>query len=255
MKVSHNVMVRSLQIITTMAAIPTVTYAISTEMWGWLGASWIAYLITGIMGINVGMHRWLSHGAFKTYRPVEWFMMFCGVVTTTGSPIAWSVVHRLHHKFSDGENDPHSPVRLGWWKAWFGVWNISGFKYASSVTYGISKDPMLRFFHDNYNKVLLLWVLILFGLFGWEGVAFLYCIPAVLSLHSANGIIVIPHFHGYRLFDTPDSSRNSWIANIVTMGEGWHNTHHAHPTRWNTRINWWEWDLPAQIIKLIRRRE
>lgn len=253
MKLSHNTVVRSLQVLTHLIALPMVVYAFYNSMWDWLLVGWLTYWFTGIVGINVGFHRWLSHGSFKTYRPIEWIMMFCGTVTTTGSPIAWSVVHRLHHKFTDGEHDPHAPRRIGILKAWFGAWNVSGFKYAIKHMRGLSGDPMLKYFHDKYIEILALWVLILFIFFGWEGVVFIYCIPAVLSLHSANGIIVIPHYHGYQLFETGDTSKNSWIANIVTMGEGWHNTHHKYPGRWNTRVKWWEWDLPAQLIKVIKK--
>lgn len=253
MKLSHNTQVRSLQVITHVIGIAGLVLAFREELWNWLIVSWLTYWTIGIIGINVGFHRWLSHSSFKTYRPIEYIMMFCGVLTTTGSPIAWSVVHRLHHRFTDQKHDPHCPHQIGILRAWFGAWNTSGFKYSASAVRGMTKDPMLRFFHEYYLTVLALWVIGLYLFFDWQGVVFIYCIPAILSLHSANGIIVIPHYHGYKLFETKDTSRNSWIANIVTMGEGWHNTHHKYPGRWNTRVKWWEWDIPAQVIKLIKK--
>lgn len=253
MKISHNTVVRTLQVVTHLAAVYGIVVGVQEELWNWFIVAWLTYWFTGIMGINVGFHRWLSHKAFKTYRPIEWLMMFCGVLTTTGSPIAWAVAHRLHHKHTDKPHDPHNPHDIGVLRAWFGFWNRSGFVEGRRVLGNMTKDPMLLFFHKYYTEVLLAWIILLGVIWGWEGIVFIYCIPAVLSLHSANGIIVIPHYHGYKLYETDDSSKNSWIANIVTMGEGWHNTHHKYPGRWNTQIHWWEWDLPAQIIKLIRR--
>lgn len=254
MNVTHNQLVRGLQVITHLIAIPAVGYAVYQQWWGWLIAGFLAYWVTGIVGINIGLHRWLAHESFKTYRPVEYILMFCGVITTTGSPIAWSIVHRLHHRFTDQENDPHCPHHIGPVRAWFGAWNTSGFKHAAKAIRGMTRDPMLVFMHDHYVKIIVVYNLVLLLIHPLAPI-FLYCVPAVLSLHSASGIIVIPHYHGYKNHDTKDTSRNSWIANLITMGEGWHNNHHAHPSRWNTQEKWWEWDLPAQIIKLIKQPE
>jgi len=254
-KLTHNVGVRLLQILTHAVAIPVGVWAVMEGQWLWLLTAWLTYWVTGILGIDVGFHRFLAHGAFKTYRPIEAVLMFCGIVTTVGSPMAWTIVHRIHHIHTDDEHDPHSPQRIGVLRAWFGAWNTSGFKKAGQVSKRLRKDPFYKWTHKYYFHVIAVWNVALFATLGWQGVVFVYAIPAVLSLHSACGIIVIPHLHGYRTFDLKgDTSRNSWIANLITMGEGWHNNHHAHPSRWNTRVNWWEWDIPAQVIKLIHHR-
>lgn len=258
MKFTHNTGVRLLQIVTHLVALPAIGWAIYVGEWMWLLTAWLTYWFIGIMGINVGFHRFLAHGAFKTYRPVEVFLMFCGIITTVGSPMAWTIVHRIHHIHTDTDKDPHSPQGIGVWKAWFGVWNTDGYRQAGRVSRALRRDPLYTATHKYYFHILALWVLFLFAVFGWQGVVFVYAMPAVLSLHSANGIIVIPHVHGYINHDLTkkgDTSRNSWIANLMTMGEGWHNNHHAHPSRWNTRERWWEWDVPAQVIKLIHRRD
>ena len=49
-----------------------------------------------------------------------------------------------------------------------------------------------------------------------------------------------------------EESRNSWIASLITLGEGWHNNHHANSKDWNNQENWWEFDPPAWIIRLIK---
>lgn len=255
MKLTHNQGVRLLQIVTHAIGLPVVVWAVMQGWWGWLAVSWLTYWTIGILGINVGFHRLVAHGAFKTYKPIEAVLMFCGVLTTVGSPLAWSIVHRIHHIHTDQEHDPHSPQNIGVARAWFGLWNTSGFMKAGKVSKGLRKDPMHRWIHAHYFEILALWCLFLYFTLGWQGVVFVYAVPAILSLHSACGIIVIPHLHGYRNHELKgDTSRNSWIANLITMGEGWHNNHHAHPSRWNTRERWWEWDIPALIIRLIHDR-
>ena len=83
-------------------------------------------------------------------------------------------------------------------------------------------------------------------------VIFAYAIPTVLVLHSTSAIIVIAHIHGYKNHNVDDESRNSWIASLITLGEGWHNNHHANSKAWNNQERWWELDPPAWIIRLIK---
>ena len=79
-----------------------------------------------------------------------------------------------------------------------------------------------------------------------------YAIPSVLVLHSTSAIIVIAHRHGYKTYKVDDESRNSWIANLITLGEGWHNNHHNNSRAWKSGEKWWELDPPAWIIRLIK---
>jgi stearoyl-CoA desaturase (delta-9 desaturase) len=83
---------------------------------------------------------------------------------------------------------------------------------------------------------------------------FVYAIPACLCLHSTSAIIVIAHIHGYKSHPLKnDQSRNSWIANLITLGEGWHNNHHAKPYAWSNWERWWEFDIPSLVIRVIKK--
>jgi stearoyl-CoA desaturase (delta-9 desaturase) len=70
---------------------------------------------------------------------------------------------------------------------------------------------------------------------------------------AISALTVIGHTHGYTNYTINDSSKNSWLANILSLGEGWHNNHHAQP--WNHRQGhrWWEIDPPAWVIENIIR--
>ena len=69
----------------------------------------------------MGYHRCLTHGSFKTYRPVRWLFAFLGGLSGEGSALTWVANHRKHHHFSDKEGDPHSPRDGTWWShmLWF----------------------------------------------------------------------------------------------------------------------------------------
>jgi stearoyl-CoA desaturase (delta-9 desaturase) len=60
------------------------------------------------------------------------------------------------------------------------------------------------------------------------------------------------HTWGYRNFETKEESKNTWWLAILTFGEGWHNNHHAKPGRWNFSHKWWEIDMSAWVIRLLK---
>ncbi len=248
---THNKIVRTMQVINHILALIGIVYAISSNQYWLLGMSILVYWFIGIFGINIGYHRLLSHRSFKTNSFWEKFCSVVGVLTIVGSPLAWVAVHRQHHRSADRTGDPHSPYLLGNFKAWFGLWNMP--KLDLKLVRDMREDSFQRELHKKYLLIVLLWIAVLFS-FDPLFVIYVFAIPACLCLHSTSVIIVIAHRHGYRPYpDVKDQSRNSWIANLFTLGEGWHNTHHAKPYAWNNQERWWEFDIPAYIIRLIKK--
>jgi stearoyl-CoA desaturase (delta-9 desaturase) len=74
-----------------------------------------------------------------------------------------------------------------------------------------------------------------------------------MSFHALSVITVVAHIHGYKTHKTTDESRNTWIGSLVTLGDGWHNNHHANPGNWTTKEKWWEIDPCGWFIKLIKK--
>ena len=250
-KITHNQTVRTLQVINHTLAAIGIVYAIYFSEYSLLFVSLITYWIIGVLGINIGYHRLLSHRSFKTHWFWEQLFSLVGVITVVGSPLAWVAVHRQHHRFAERPGDPHSPYLLGNLKAWFGIWNMP--KLDLKLVRDMREDLFQRELHKKYLLVILTWVAILFA-YDPLMVIYMFAIPACLCLHSTSAIIVIAHRHGYRPYpEVKDQSRNSWIANLITLGEGWHNTHHAKPYAWNNQERWWEFDIPAYIIRLIKK--
>lgn len=250
-KPNHNQIVRSMQIFNHILALVGIAYAVYFSEYSLLLVSLITYWIIGIFGINIGYHRLLSHRSFKTSQFWEKLCSIIGVITIVGSPLAWIAVHRQHHRAADRPGDPHSPYILGNWRAWFGIWNMP--KLDLKLVRDVREDNFQRWLHRNYQWIVLAWAVLLFILNPLY-LIYVFAIPACLCLHSTSAIIVIAHRHGYRPYpDVKDQSRNSWIANLITLGEGWHNTHHARPYAWNNQERWWEFDIPAYIIRLIRQ--
>jgi stearoyl-CoA desaturase (delta-9 desaturase) len=240
---------RFLHIFTHICAILGIAWAVHTGAYFWFLVAFIAFLYAGIVGVNISLHRYIAHKSFKTGALGEWILIVSSFFAMLGSPVYWCSMHRYHHMTSDTEKDSHSPRFLGKFRAWFTMW--PKITIPVSIIRSLYKDKRLAFLHDHYFKLVALYVIILF-LINPMLVPFLFAIPAVGCFHGAAAIVVIPHidnFGGYRNHDTQDRSHNNWLACILSLGEGWHNNHHARPSNWRQGEKWWEIDPPAFIIK------
>lgn len=247
---THNTAVRLLQILTHIAFLYGLYYCFVTSEWYLLFYSVLTYWFIGVLGINIGFHRLISHRSFSTHKIIEYLLALIGIITTVGSPLAWTALHRQHHGHAETEKDPHSPYVIGVWKAWFGFWNIKAIN--PKLIKDIRQNTFYKFTHKYYFYIIGLYVMLL-GLINPLYIIFIYAIPCVLVLHSTSSIIVIAHIHGYKNHKINDESRNSWIASLITLGEGWHNNHHANSKSWNNQEKWWEFDPNAWIIRAIKK--
>ncbi|MDC0680776.1 acyl-CoA desaturase [Sorangium atrum] len=181
----------------------------------------------------VGLHRLLSHRAFRCPKWVEYALVSVAMISGQGSPIAWVATHRRHHAHTDREGDVHSP-RRGLWYAHLG-WILDDGSTDPRDPEKYCRDLV----GDPYYRWLLRWrfapqvaAVLLAGLaLGWAAVPFVFFVPLVCWMHATylvNSVCHAPRF-GSRAFDTRDGSRNvGWVA-VLTFGEGWHNNHHAFP--------------------------
>lgn len=248
MTLTHNIQVRALQVINHLLLAVGLYIAYSDP--AWLVVSLAAYWIVGVLGVNIGYHRLLSHRSFSTHTSIEFLLSVLGTITVIGSPLAWVGIHRQHHRYTDRSGDPHSPVLIGKTKAWLGLWGK--IHVDAKLTKDMRSSAVQKFLHKHYLWINLLYCALLCVIDPML-VIFVYAIPACLILHSASAVVVLGHSHGYRTYKTPDQSTNSWIVNIITLGDGWHNNHHAKPWNWNNQERWWEWDIPALIIRTIKK--
>lgn len=77
-------------------------------------------LFLGGMGITAGAHRLWSHRAYKARLPLRIFLMLCNTMAFQNSIYEWTRDHRVHHKYTDTNADPHNSRRgfffahMGW---------------------------------------------------------------------------------------------------------------------------------------------
>jgi len=219
----------------------------------WLLLSVFGKYIFANLGLEIGYHRLLSHRSFTTSRTVENILTFLGVYGGFGPSLTWTANHRVHHKNSDREGDPHPASET--WKTFF--WLNDKVPVNPSVVRDLLRNPFHKFLRDWYFTIWYLTLIVAF-IIDPRIAIYLFAIPGATGLLSGAAINILCHKFGYRNFETKDKSTNNWWVNLYATfgGSGWHNNHHANPGSYTTKVKWWEWDLDGWIIeKFLMKKE
>jgi fatty-acid desaturase len=215
----------------------------------------IGYICIMILGVSGCYHRMLSHKSFSVHPLIKKLMLWCSAISNQGSPIFWVMIHRgYHHKYSDTDKDPHSPIH-GFWHSYI-LWMFKLKEGDHNIKYVVDllKDKDVLFFHKYYNWII--WVShFTLAIINFEFWLFTIMLPAFLTLHSFAIQTSLNHSkkYGYRNYETKDDSVNViWLWPLI-LGEAWHNNHHGESGEPNFGgRKWWEIDPTYQVIKLIR---
>jgi stearoyl-CoA desaturase (delta-9 desaturase) len=246
--------------------------------WGW-GLSWldvaiaaVFYLVSGF-GVTVGFHRYFTHGAFKADRWLRVSLAVAGSLAVEGPLIQWVADHRRHHAFADREGDPHSPWRYGASPAGLGkglFFAHCGWLFHRQSTNRARFAPDLIADPDTHRVDRLFPLLALVSVLGpplagglltwsWYGAltAFFWATLVRIALlhHVTWSINSICHVYGERPFATKGADRaaNFWPLAIISMGESWHNSHHADPTCARHGVQRGQIDPSARVIWALER--
>ena len=230
------------------------------------------YLFTAL-GVTVGFHRYFTHKGFTAVQPVRTVMAVAGSMAVQGSIISWVAAHRRHHAYSDKPGDPHSPYLEfegdGAPSALKGLWHAHvGWLFQPEKTDVVRwapdmvKDPMVaavdRAFQWLVLASFLLPAVLGYAITGtWHGAwgAFLWgSLVRIFLLHHVTwSINSICHFYGTKPYESKDESRNNWMLSILSMGESWHNNHHAFPSAARHGIDRGQVDISARVIQTMAR--
>ncbi|MEV0592564.1 acyl-CoA desaturase [Nonomuraea cavernae] len=266
----ERVMVALFVVVPFLAVLVAVPFA-----WGW-GVGWrdlvialVFYLVTGF-GITVGYHRHFTHRSFAAPAWLRVVFALAGGMSLQGPVIRWVADHRRHHKYADREGDPHSPWRygtgvvalakgllhahVGWL---FRAERTSRRRFCPDL---LEDRPIRLLSHDLAYAPVVLASMALPALAGWAtGGSWLTAlfwgglVRVFVQHHVTWSINSICHTFGTAEFAVRDRSRNvSWLA-VLSLGESWHNLHHADPTCARHGVLPGQIDPSARLIRLLER--
>jgi stearoyl-CoA desaturase (delta-9 desaturase) len=211
----------------------------------------IALYVSRMFFITAGYHRYFSHRAYKMGRVMQFLMAFGGATAGQKGPLWWAAHHRHHHKHSDSPEDIHSP-RKGFW--WSHVGWIVCRKYQPTDFNAIkdfAKYPELRWIDKYYLVPPITLGVVSWLLGGWSALITGFFLSTVLTYHGTFVINSLAHVFGRRRYETTDTSRNSLILALITLGEGWHNNHHHYQSTANQGFFWWEIDISYYVLRAL----
>jgi stearoyl-CoA desaturase (delta-9 desaturase) len=210
----------------------------------------VGWLLTGT-GITVGYHRLATHRSFETHPFIKGLLLILGSMAAEGPVLDWVANHVKHHANSDRQDDPHTPtdgfMHAHWW------WLVR-FGEIDSDTYApfIRRDPVAMF----VSRTFIIWVtlgyVVPFLIGGWTGLIWGGFLRAFWVYNVTFAVNSVCHKFGSRPYPTGDLSTNNWIVGVLGLGEGWHNNHHAFPFSAAHGLRWWQIDVSAWVIRLMR---
>jgi stearoyl-CoA desaturase (delta-9 desaturase) len=188
-----------------------------------------------------------------------------------GSVIGWVADHRRHHRYVDQPHDPHSPVWIGSQPAggWRGLFHAHvGWCFRGEATSRADYAPDLLADRDLvlidhlFVPCCIATLALPFAIgYAWTGTlagalgAFLFAgvIRVGFSHNVTWSVNSVCHRFGKRVFRTRDVSTNFAPLAALTMGESWHNNHHAFPRLARHGVDRGQIDSSAFVIRLFER--
>lgn len=200
--------------------------------------------------ITAGFHRYFAHRSYRMGRFMQFVMAWGASTSCQKGVLWWAAHHRAHHRYSDSERDIHSPKKGFWWShvGWILCPKYQATDWASIKDF--AKYPELVWLNKYHlvPGVMLGTACYLLG--GWSGL-WTFFLSTTLLYHGTFSINSLMHLWGSRRYVTADTSRNSFLLALITMGEGWHNNHHYYQSTANQGFYWWEIDLSYYLLKLM----
>ncbi len=230
-----------------------------------LGVFFVGFSWTGValclgsyylrmFAITAGLHRYFAHRTYRLGRTPQFLLALLAQTSAQKGVLWWAAHHRHHHKWSDTPKDLHSPLQDGFWWSHIG-WILSGRYDETNLALipDFAKFPELRALDRNQYAPVLVYALAAWAVFGWTGLFWGFFLSTVLLWHGTFFINSLTHVFGRRAFPTNDTSRNSFLLAVVTMGEGWHNNHHYYPSSAAQGFRWWQLDVTYYVLWLLER--
>jgi len=223
-------------------------FIINGEMWQW-AVCFLIYYIKSVVGGTVTLHRLLTHRSFKAPKWFEYLGTLLAIPGTTVPVLYWVAIHRTHHRYSDTEKDPHSPLIFGYVPVQFRLTpTMPRLEYVPDILKSKFHMNMLEY---HWLYTILVGVVIYF--IDPYAVVYAYLAPSLILQHASSMVNTLTHSRlGYRNFETRDQSVNNFFVGYFHGGEGWHNNHHANASDPQFGKKWWEFDPGYHLIQLVR---
>ena len=229
--------------------------------------SWSAVLVfvallavTTCTGHSVGFHRRLIHRTFQCPKWLEHLLAWSGTLFGMQGPF-WVIHSHDLRDWAQRQPDCHPFLRHGrgiLTDAWWGLHCRLALRAppAFDPGPGIGDDFVHRFLQRTWMLQQVPLALVLFAVGGWPWVVWGVCVRVSVGVTMHWFVGYLCHTHGPQDWHVDDGAVQAhnvpWAA-IVSMGESWHNNHHAFPASARHGLYPGQSDLGFRFVQLLER--
>lgn len=213
-----------------------------------------------LLGHSLGMHRKLIHDSYECPKWLEYFLVYCGVLVGLAGPLGLIRAHELRDY---AQRLPHchdflrhgkSPLVDAWWQLHCEL--RLHHPPSINIENRILQDRFYRFLQATWMLQQLPWALLFFYSGGWPYVFWGVCARVMAGVFGHWMIGYLAHNHGemhHRVEGAAVQGRNIKFTALLTMGECWHNNHHAFPGSAKLGLNKGEWDPGWWVLLFLQK--
>ncbi|KAL0274795.1 UNVERIFIED_CONTAM: hypothetical protein PYX00_002834 [Menopon gallinae] len=207
--------------------------------------AYVLYIMGGL-GITAGAHRLWAHKSYSAKLPLKIILMIFNSLAFQNSIYEWARDHRVHHKYSETDADPHNAKKgiffshIGW---------LLVKKHPDVISKGknidlsdLENDPVVAFQRKYYKRLMVLICFVIptcIPVYCWgETWSNSFFVATLLrytvTLNVTWFVNSIAHFIGSKPYDSTMNPVQNLFVSIGALGEGWHNYHHVFPWDYKT---------------------
>ncbi|XP_013173898.1 PREDICTED: acyl-CoA desaturase-like [Papilio xuthus] len=232
---------------------------IKTALWAFF------ILFISSEGITIGAHRLYSHKSFTATPLLRGILLTLQTIAGQNSMYIWCRDHRLHHRYSDTDADPHNAKR-GFFFSHIG-WLMSK-KHPYVIELGkridmsdLEADWMVMFQKKYYYPLYALFALFIpvwvpvqyFGESFKNSLLVCYFFRYLFQVNGTWLVNSAAHLFGTRPYDQNLQPVESWFVSWLSFGEGWHNYHHTFPWDYKAAELSMHFNVSAIIIRWLEK--
>lgn len=206
--------------------------ALYVYLLGWWALAVIpVVLLLFALGQGAFAHRIFTHGSMTVGKRGSFIGHLIFNMCAWGSALTFGAIHRMHHRYSGTEQDPHEPRYIGKWNMLIGNWNlVTDLKWFKRK---YKSDPQAAWFHKHYFTI------------AWIGMP-LFAPLTAASFWLRYLLLVVVHDG-----DDEDTSQDKWWLWPLLLGDEMHNVHHKSATKakhHNLDMCYWT----GRLLQLLR---
>lgn len=244
--------------------------------------AFLTIIVSGL-GITAGAHRLWSHRAYKATWPLRLLLVIMFTISGQRHVYVWALDHRVHHKYSETDADPHN-AKKGFWFSHVGWLVLTPHplvveKRKKVDMSDLESDPIVMWQKRLYPLLFSLFVVLLpvsipvyfWNETIWNSLWINFNARFCITLNIAFFVNSVAHMWGQKPYDKFISPVENLAVAIAALGEGWHNFHHVFPwdyktgelgNRWNPSTKFidffaklgWAYELKTVSREMIARR-